>query len=230
MLRTPLKISILIVLFIYSGIALSQTQTPFRSTSISDAYGQEQQTTAYGFVSIPNFNGGLEIGREIWKGDPANKEAQLVRVYSNYRWSNNGRLSRQVDDRVRNLQYQETRDQLDRVISEVRYIRGDTIEVQFFWEGGTNRCINARAMLESTLVASADVVKAEWKGEDRYLYVREIHYDLNGSGKGVYECISRFSIGVNSICIPFEKIDEKAQFGRKTHEYFHRWASSMNEF
>lgn len=93
--------------------------------------------------------------------------------------------------------------------------RGNSITVKVEYQyNPLGICVKAVASSDGVILGKADMTHLE-KG--KYIEVKEIHYSPDGSGRIIYEAISRFSIPSGM------KMKEEKIFGRKLLELFSSW-------
>ncbi|MDP2940096.1 MAG: cobalamin-dependent protein, partial [Candidatus Omnitrophota bacterium] len=118
---------------------------------VLNAYGRELATIIEDEISVPVYDGGLEIGRETYRAGKLGLEANSVRVeggslirrYVDYKYSNTG-LRRTVIDIERGIVYSEVLDRAGRKIATYRDIAGVIIlSTDINYQSATERVSSA---------------------------------------------------------------------------------------
>lgn len=99
------------------------------------------------------------------------------------------------------------------IIASVEVVNSITIKIEYQYNS-LGICIKATARGDGLLLGKADMTHLE-KG--KYIEVKEIHYSADGTGRIIYEAISKFSIPLGM------KIAEEKIFGKKMFELFSSW-------
>jgi len=93
------------------------------------------------------------------------------------------------------------------------------IKTSYTYEGGTNKCISAKAASNDVILGDAKMIGFGGKKEgEYYVEVEETHYAPDGSERVIYRCKSKFRIGYIG-----EKIDENPISGEKVYDLFSEW-------
>lgn len=220
-----LLISVLISLYCTSLLYAQQTRT-FR-----DPYGQEKQTEFSGFVSVPEYDGGLEIGRKIWRLDEKGARNELVREYHVLDWLQGNLIAREGVVKPTGLTYREVRAPSGQLLEESRKVGEYDIRIFYTWEGASFKCIRAEAFHGDILVGTAIPVGVKKNDSGFYVQVEETQYDTSGSGEVVYKGVSMYNFGYTKSVYPFERMYESNQgASRPPLELFLRWGAYDSAF
>jgi len=114
----------------------------------------------------------------------------------------------------------ETSDMYGRLVARAFELAdGTQVDIDYEWEGGSNRCIAAKAQVNNKTIASGKLLRVAGNQTEGWrLEVEELQYREDGSV--AYSGTSTFALGLTG-----EKIGDWPQEGRKLYEVFLSWGT-----